>query len=80
MKIQCIIITLTSVGRGQYKMVVGICPSVCRVPRHNCRMERLWKPKIDRMEAHHHTGNHEIVMTIPVASTAQSIDGTREPI
>jgi len=32
---------------------VSVRPSVCRVPRHNSRMERPKNLKIDRMEAHH---------------------------
>jgi len=32
---------------------VFVCRSVCRMPRHNSRMERPKKPKITRIEAHH---------------------------
>ena len=46
----------TSVGRGHYEMMGDVCPSACRVPRPNSKMERHRKPKIDRKEAHH-TGN-----------------------
>ena len=50
-----------SVGWGHYKMMGGVClsvclsvrPSVCCVPRPNSRTERPRKPKIGRMEAHH---------------------------
>ena len=35
---------------------LSVCPFVCHVPWTNSRMEKLRKPKIGRMEAHH-TGN-----------------------
>jgi len=45
-----------SVGRGLIKWW-PVCLSVCCVPRPNSRTERPRKPKIVRMEAHHHMGN-----------------------
>jgi len=32
---------------------MSVCPSVCRMPRPNWRMEMPRKPKIGAMEAHH---------------------------
>jgi len=43
---------------GHYKMMICVCPSVCRVPRPNSSTERSRKSEIDRMEACH-TGNSE---------------------
>jgi len=37
---------------------VSVRLSVCHVPQPNSKMERLMKPKIGRMEAHH-TITHE---------------------
>ena len=50
--------TETTVGREHYKITRGVCPSavclsVCRVPRPHSRTERLRKPKIGSIKAHH---------------------------
>jgi len=48
---------MTSVWRGHYKMMAGVCLSVrlsvCRVPRSNSRKEKHRKPKIGMTEVHH---------------------------
>jgi len=42
------------IRRGHYEMTVGaVCPSVCRVPWPKVTTERLRKPKIGTVEAHH---------------------------
>jgi len=50
--LKMLIMPPTYVGRGHYKMMGGICPSVCHVPRL-LRTERPRKPIIGRKEAHH---------------------------
>jgi len=43
--------------KGHHIMGRGVCPSVCRVPRHDSRTERPTKPKIGRMEARHNSNS-----------------------
>ena len=61
---------LTSVRKGHYKMTavslcLSVCPSVCRMPRNNSRMERPRKTKIGRMEVHH-SGNSWTYLEVKV--------------
>jgi len=56
-----VIMPSISVGKGHYKMMGGVCLSVC--PFVACldlfsRTERPRKPKIDRIEANHTTREH----------------------
>jgi len=47
---QALLCPCTRIGKGRYKLSVGVRLSVCRVPQSNSRMERPRKTKIGRME------------------------------
>jgi len=64
-----IIIPPTSVGRGNYKMMVGVCPSVCRVPRLTRERKGLGSPNL--------AGWKPITRELVILFRGQKVKGSR---